>query len=231
MKIYSIIPARGGSKGIPRKNLAPLGGKPLIEYSIMHSLSSKLIDKTIVSTDDPEIARVSLELGAEVPFLRPSQLADDHSLDLEVFLHALDFLKNSGDLPDIIVHLRPTCPIRDINETNGAIKQLIENPKLDSVRSIINSPKTPFKMWFNNNGLLTPVIENSHINEPYNVGRQLLPETFLQAANVDVIRTETISNLNSMTGAKIGGYLIDSSKLVDIDLPIDLVTAEKLLDK
>ncbi|MBT3921890.1 MAG: acylneuraminate cytidylyltransferase family protein, partial [Nitrospina sp.] len=109
----SLIPARGGSKGIPRKNLALLDGKPLIAYSIEESLNCSLISRTIVSTDDPEIAEVARKYGAEAPFLRPSELAQDDTPDFPVFLHALEWLRANEDLsPDMFVQLRPTTPIR-----------------------------------------------------------------------------------------------------------------------
>lgn len=112
-RIITIIPARGGSKRIPGKNIAPLAGKPLIAHSIEESLDCSLVERTIVSTDDPEIAEVARRWGAEVPFLRPGEFSRDDTTDLPVFIHALEWLQaNDNLLPDLVVHLRPTTPLR-----------------------------------------------------------------------------------------------------------------------
>jgi len=113
MNIIAIIPARGGSKGIPRKNLVDVNNKPLIAYSIEHALASKLINRVIVSTEDEEIAQVSMKYGAEIPTMRPKKLAEDHILDLPVYEHMLEYLNDTeGYIADIVVHLRPTTPYR-----------------------------------------------------------------------------------------------------------------------
>src|SRR5262249_25075379 len=113
--VLALIPARGGSKSVPRKNLLPVGGKPLIAYSIGHALAASSITRTIVSTDDDEIARVAAEHGADVPFRRPAQFATDFATDLEVFRHALEWLAEEEDyVPELVVHLRPTGPVREL---------------------------------------------------------------------------------------------------------------------
>src|SRR5688500_18404649 len=110
-RVMALIPARGGSKGIPRKNLLMIAGKPLIAYTILQALAATRINRVIVSTDDEEIARVSREWGAEVPFVRPSHFAGDHSPDIDVFRHALEWLaQTEGYQLEMVVHLRPTCP-------------------------------------------------------------------------------------------------------------------------
>ena len=114
LEILALIPARGGSKGIPRKNLLAIGGKPLIVHSIETALASRRITRTIVSTDDPEIADVAVAHGADVPFRRPAEHATDEATDLQVFQHALEWLAAEGYRPDLVVHLRPTQPARDV---------------------------------------------------------------------------------------------------------------------
>ena len=115
-EIMALIPARGGSKSIPRKNLMMIAGKPLIAYSIEHALQSRYVTRTIVSTDDPEIADVARGLGAEVPFLRPSEFAQDLSPDIDVFRHALTWLRDrQGYQCELVVHLRPTGPVRRVD--------------------------------------------------------------------------------------------------------------------
>jgi CMP-N,N'-diacetyllegionaminic acid synthase len=144
----SLIPARGGSKGIPRENLAPLAGQPLIAYSIEDSLNCSLVERTIVSTDDPEIAEVARKYGAEVPFLRPSELARDDTQGFPVFLHALEWLQaNEGFHSDICVQLRPTIPLRPSGIIECGIKMLLENLEADCVRTVCESPLTLYKRW------------------------------------------------------------------------------------
>src|SRR4029079_15801507 len=136
-EILAIVPARGGSKSIPRKNLIPVGGKPLIAYSIEHARTSRLVTRTIVSTEDAEIAEVARAHGAEVPFLRPAQYADDMSPDIDVFRHALQWLgDNEVYRPDLVVHLRPTGPVRRVELIDQAIALMLEHPEADALRSV-----------------------------------------------------------------------------------------------
>ena len=137
MEILAIIPARGGSKGVPRKNIRLVAGKPLIAYSIEHALHSNLITRVIVSTEDQEIADVSRQHGAEIPFRRPENLAGDKSIDLDVFKHALEWLEeNESYSPDVIVQLRPTCPVRQVSTIDRAIQTFIDIRHADSLRSV-----------------------------------------------------------------------------------------------
>ena len=147
-EVLAIIPARGGSKGIPRKNIRSFAGHPLIAWSIAAAKQSHLVTRIIVSTDDEEIAVVARRLGAEVPFLRPSELAQDLSVDLPLFEHALSWLKeHEGYQPDILIQLRPTSPIRPIEMVDGAVQMLLDHPEAHSVRGVIPSGQNPYKMW------------------------------------------------------------------------------------
>lgn len=226
--VLCIIPARGGSKTIPRKNLVLLGNKPLVAYSISHGLESSRVSRTIVSTDDAEIASVAKSYGAEVPFLRPSAIAGDTSSDLETFQHALDWLsENENYVPDICLHLRPTCPIRNVEDIDKILETLTDDVELDAVRSIVRAPDTPFKMWFRgSDGLLTAVVASS-IKEAYNLPRQVLPEVFLQNAAIDAVRTSVILN-GSMTGTRIYGYVTET--FFDIDTEMDLAKARDFIE-
>lgn len=214
--ILAIIPARGGSKGIPRKNVRLLGGKPLLAYSIEHALQARQVNRTVVSTDDAEIAEIARQYGAEVPFLRPSEISQDLSTDLEVFTHALEWLaENEGYVPNVCVHLRPTYPIRKVEDIDKVIQILLDNPDIDSVRSIVPASATPMKMWFmQKDGLLSPVV-NAEIREAYNLPRQLLPQAYMQNACIDAVRARVITEMKSMTGDRIYGYLMDEN--FDID--------------
>lgn len=216
MNTLALIPARSGSKSIKNKNIRKIGGKPLLAYSIIHALKSAYINRVIVSTDSIRYAKIAKEFGAEVPFIRPDNISSDKSTDLEVFRHALNWLKDhEGYEPEICVHLRPTYPIRYIQDIDNMIQIIINNPAIDSVRSIAISPETPFKMWFRQqDGLLRPVVE-CDINEAYNEPRQFLPLVYLQNASIDVIRTTTIKIKQSMTGDKIYGYIMKENWDID----------------
>ena len=137
MDIAAIIPARGGSKSIPRKNIISFLGKPLIYWSIVVAIKSKLIDRVIVSTDDKEIAEIAKKFGAEIPFMRPKHLGGDLVLDYPVIRHCLDYLSESeGYQPDIVVQLRPTSPLRPDGLVDEGISKLISNPAADSLRVV-----------------------------------------------------------------------------------------------
>src|SRR5512143_3661116 len=147
-EVLALIPARGGSKGIPRKNIRPFAGHPLIAYSIAAGRQANSVTRVIVTTDDEEIAQVARSYGAETPFLRPVDLAQDQTLDLPVFQHALKWLaQNEGYYPQALVHLRPTTPIRPPDLVDRSVALLLAHPEADSVRGITPAHQNPFKMW------------------------------------------------------------------------------------
>jgi CMP-N-acetylneuraminic acid synthetase len=224
--ILALIPARGGSKGIPRKNIRVLAGHPLIAYSIAAGLQSRRVGRVVVSTDDEEIAGVARAYGAEVPFLRPAELARDESLDLPVVEHALAWLEtNEGYRPDVVVQLRPTSPLRPVDLVDRGIERLESRPDADSARAVIPSRQNPFKMWREDqDGWITPLL-NEGLDEPYNMPRQLLPPTFWQTGHLDVIRVTTIRNHHSLTGRRILPIHIDPRWAIDIDHPEDFERA------
>src|SRR5574337_355143 len=144
----ALIPARSGSKGIPRKNIRDFAGYPLVAWSIAAGLQAKSVRRVIVSTDDEEIAAVSREYGAETPFLRPAELAQDKTSDLPVFEHALKWLEEiEGYKPDVVVQLRPTSPIRPRDCVDNAVQILLEHPRADCVRGVVPAGQNPHKMW------------------------------------------------------------------------------------
>ena len=222
-EILAVIPARGGSKGIPRKNIREFAGYPLIAYSIAAGLQAEQVTRILVSTDDEEIAQVAHDFGAEVPFLRPSELAQDGTPDLPVFEHVLDWLEdNEGYQPDFVVQLRPTSPIRPRGLLDRAIQILIDNPQKDSVRGVVPAGQNPYKMWqIDAQGELIPLLSLAHIKEPYNAPRQALPPVYWQTGHIDVIRLEVILEKRSMTGDRIMPVRIDPAYAVDIDTPKD----------
>lgn len=227
-----LIPARGGSKSIPRKNILDFAGYPLIAYSIAAGLSAQTVDRVIVSTDDDEIAEISRQYGAEVPFKRPAKHAQDQTPDLPVFQHALEWLEaNEGYQADIVVQLRPTSPFRRVWHIDQAVLRLIEHPEADAVRAVCIPFQNPFKMWrIKPDGFMQPLgVELDVPDEPYNQPRQALPEIYWQTGYVDVAWSDTITQKDSMTGDHILPLIIDPSEWVDIDSPADWARAERLL--
>ena len=222
-EVLALIPARGGSKGIPRKNICNFSGYPLIAYSIAAGLQSNLVTRVIVSTDDDEIAATAKSLGAEVPFYRPENLAGDTTLDLPVFQHALNWLsKNENYNPDLIVQLRPTSPIRPKTLVDDAVTKMVENPQADSIRGVVQVGQNPYKMWkIDHNGQMQPLLNVPDVDEPYNSPRQILPTTYWQTGLIDVIKPNTILNKSSMSGDIILPILSDRKFAIDIDSPID----------
>ncbi len=204
-KVLVLIPARGGSKRIPKKNIKLLGGKPLIAYTVEQGKSSQFVDRLVVSTDDEEIAQVAKDYGAEVPFMRPRELAGDEADDRSVFLHALEwFAKNENYLPDIVVHLRPTHPLRRVEHIDRAIELLASHPEADSVRSVKEPDQTPYKMYkIDKAGFLEPLLTLPGISESFNLPRQTLPKTFEHVGVVDAVWYRTLMGKKQMSGSKI----------------------------
>ena len=230
--VVAIIPARGGSKGIKRKNLTLVNNKPLVAYSIEQALASKRINRVIVSTDDEEIKQVSLTYKAEVPFLRPKKLAEDHVLDLPVFEHALKFLEEKeGYRPDIVVHLRPTAPYRKPEWIDESIHLLLQNSEADSVRSVSKPQQHPYRVFrIDDRGFLAPIMKHEHPT-PYLLRRQDLPLMYYYNCVIDVTRLRTISLKKSMTGDKILPYIMNEDDVIDIDSLRDLEFAKFLMEK
>jgi CMP-N,N'-diacetyllegionaminic acid synthase len=219
MNIITIILARGGSKGIYKKNLMHINGLPLVYYPIKASQECKYINRTIVSTDDNEIARVCKEFGAEVPFKRPKSLSMDKSLDIDCFIHALNYLeKNENYIPDIVVHLRATAPLITKDHISDAISILRCNDDADSVRSVNPVNRTPYKMWKKSGEFIIPILDKECVNYP----RQLLPKVYDHNGYVDVIRYNTLMKKKSMTGDKVLPYIMNEGYSFDIDDSIDL---------
>ncbi len=215
----AIIPARGGSKGIPRKNIRNFAGWPLIAWSIAAAKQARSVTRVIVSTDDEEIAAVARQFGAETPFLRPSELAQDHTTDLPAFAHALKWLaENEKYQPDVVVQLRPTSPIRPRNCVDKAVEILLAHPDADSVRGVVPAGQNPHKMWrlMDENSPMKNLLDVDGIDEPYNAPRQILSPVYWQTGHIDAIRAVTLLN-GSMSGKNIYPLVIDSRFTVDID--------------
>jgi len=230
VKVLGIIPARGDSKRIPRKNIADVAGKPLISYTIQAAKESSVLDACIVSTDDQEIATLATSLGADVPFLRPSEYARDDSQDIEYVQHALAWLKEHRDWqPEIIVLLPPDVPLRTGNDIDQVVHFLIEQD-LDSVRTlsgpILHPPcKAMWTMKDTEKQLIDPLF-------PQFVGipRQKIPEYYISVAMVYATRSQFIEE-GTIWGPRIGGFLIEKERCIEIDEPEQLRQADAMLRK
>jgi CMP-N,N'-diacetyllegionaminic acid synthase len=231
LEVLAIIPARGGSKGIRRKNLVPILGKPLVVHSIEHARAAGCVTRTIVSTEDHEIAQVALAAGAEVPFMRPDRLAGDTVLDLPVFQHVLEELRQrEGYTPDLIVHLRPTTPLRRHPWIDTAVELLSANPEADSVRSVSMPAQHPYRVFrIDGRGYLDPIMKHEH-PVPFLLRRQELPHMYYYNCVIDVTRPSTIANKESMTGDNMLPFIMNADEVIDIDSARDLAFARLLME-
>lgn len=230
-EILALIPARGGSKSIPHKNLLVVAGKPLIAYSIEQALASRHITRTIVSTDDEEIAQVARDFGADVPFLRPAEFAQDRSPDIDVFRHALEWLRDREAYTcELVVHLRPTGPVRRVDRIDEALELMLNRTDADSLRSVTRPAQTPYKMWRITDGYLQPLLRVDGIAESYCLPRQALPEVFWQNGYVDIVRPDVVLRQGKMCGEKIIPFVVQEPVL-EIDYQDSVLLVEAALVK
>lgn len=229
--IYAIIPARGGSKSIPKKNIYNLSGFPLIAYSIAAAKMAKKVSRTIVSTDSEEIAEIAKKFGAEVPFLRPAEISGDTSTDLEFVTHALDwFKKNEGKIPDYLVHLRPTSPLRNPEKIDEAIGLILAHPEATSLRSGHKIPDVPQKNFSLVDEFFVGLFPHDIRPDYHNLPRQSFPPTYKTDGYVDILNTSFIqTDKERIHGDKILAFLTPDTG--DIDNQTDLRYVETLLKK
>lgn len=231
VKILTVIPARGGSKSIPRKNIKIFQGFPLIKYSIDYSLKSKLIEKTIVSTEDREIADISKKYGAEVPFLRSIENAGDEVQDFPVIKEALIKSElNYQMIFDLLILLRPTSPLRPKGLIEKGISLMQENLKATSLRSVTVASEHPYRQWYKENNFIRGFFEDNLQKETYNLPRQKLIKSYFQSGDIEIIRRNTILS-GSISGDKVIPLEINKYEVNDIDNEIDFINAEKKFDK
>lgn len=214
---------------MPGKNLYPLGGRPLIEHTILSARAARSLDRLIVSTDDERIAGVARAAGAEVPFMRPADIARDETPDLPVFQHALAALwEAEGYRPDVIVHLRPTQPFRTAAEIDAVVALLIETGA-DCVKSVRPVSEHPYKMYRLADDRLTPYLDTpERRRRGPDVPRQSLEPVYLSAGVVDAMRREVIER-GSTEGDRMVPYVVDDTRYVNLDSARDFVLAEALL--
>lgn len=228
--MLAVITARGGSKGLPGKNLAPLAGRPLVAWTIGAALAAQSVDRVILTTDSEEIANVGRRFGAEVPFKRPAYLARDRSHTPDVVEHAVAHLeKHEGFVPDVVVTLQPTSPFRGPDQIDEAVRILIQTPRLDSVISV--GPSFPPQwMFFLRGGRLAPFVADGR---DYSLEeRQELPTVYQPNGAVYVTRRLLLRDrgllFSAFSGGATGYLIMDAVTSVDIDDPIDLVVARAL---
>ncbi len=228
MKVVAIIPARGGSKSIPRKNIIDFLGKPLIYWTIAAALRVEQIDRVIVSTEDAEIAEIARESGAEVPFIRPEELSEDGALDYPVIRHCLDSLSSDEEYePDMIAIMRATSPVRPAGLVGDAITKFRSMEEADSLRVVCEAPITPYKMWSLKGGYMVPLV-NSTIEDQTNQPRQRLPLAYWQIGILDLIWRETLYQYENIVGKRVAPYIVSHDLISDIDDQASLERAEEV---
>lgn len=227
MRVLAIVTARGGSKGIPRKNIVPLLGKPLLAYTAEAALAAKRLTRTILSTEDEEIARVGCEWGLDVPFMRPSDLARDETPTLPVLQDVVRRLAAAGESYDAVFTLQPTHPLRRPEDIDGAI-ELLERTGADSVISFVEvGEKHPARMKF-----ISPdgrVIDPPFAEQFEGQRRQDLSQLYLREGSVYLTRLSVLMGQDSVRGVDCRAWIIPPERACNIDTPFDLLLAEQML--
>lgn len=230
MSIVAIIPARSGSKNVPGKNIKLLGGIPLFAYSILVAKMMPEVERVIVSTDSKEYATIANKFGAETPFIRPDEISGDKSSDLDFFLHALRWFKLiEGDIPDLLLHLRPTTPLRDPKILSKAVKQFLTNKNATSLRSGHLASESPFK-WFlkDENGYFKGLLDDL-TPERVNLPRQMFPTVYVPDGYIDIVRSSVILNDGSLHGNKM--IVFESPHCIEVDTLEDFKLLEYQVQK
>lgn len=223
-KILAIIPARGGSKGIPHKNIMDICGKPLIAYSIENAKQSKYIDYVLVSTDDEKIKEKALEYGAKVPFIRPYEISNDSAKSIDVVLHAINYLKDIKKEFDYVILLQPTSPLRTYEDIDNAIEVLLKDNG-ESLVSLCEVDENPVIMRTIENNKLKPIME-------YNGGnlrRQELPKVYIFNGAVYLNKTSMLIEEKTFVNSETLPYVMDEKKSIDIDNILDAKLVELIL--
>lgn len=229
MRLLALIPARGGSKGIPRKNLALIEGRSLIEWTIKPTLESACFDRVVVSTDDVEIAEVSQQLGAKVPFLRPPEISGDHAQAIDVITHALNFYSENGEHYDATVYLQPTSPFRSAAQIRESVRQYMVNLP-DTLVSVVSAPHnmTP-------DSLMIPLSCEASVNlwlkSPHGQKMRRQEKSSFFARNgpaILIVSTPTVLKHRRLYGERVLGFEMDRVSSYDIDEPVDLEIARAI---
>ena len=227
MKTVGLIPARGGSKRLHRKNIRLLHGRPLLQYTAESALGAQKLSRVVLSTDDEEIAEVGRRCGLEVPFMRPKELAQDNTPSLPVVQHALRTLEASGSYYDAVCLLQPTSPLRKSSDIDGCI-DLLERMDVDAVVSVVTVPKeyNPYSLYLRDDEGFLRLCTGDANPIPR---RQDLPPAFRRDGGVYLTRRDTVVLRNSLYGDRLLGFVVDKDRWVDIDSLADWERAKKLL--
>lgn len=224
-KVAALIPARGGSKSIPRKNIVPVGGKPLIAWTIEAALGSKLLDRVYVSTDDEEIATVARQHGAEVPFLRPAELASDEAGSLGVALHALDWMSAHGGEPDYLLLLQPTSPLRTTEDIDATIR-LAEGRKARAVLGVCEASPHP---WLARQISPEGFLSDFFALEEKPTRRQDYPPAYMVNGAIYLNRATSLRSARTFQPPDTLAYVMPQERSLDIDSPLELRLVDLLL--
>ena len=214
--LVALIQARGGSKGVPKKNIRTLGGFPLIAYSIVACKLANSIKRTIVSTDSEEIAEIARSYGAEVPFMRPAEFARDDSTDMDVIQHAVGwFEKNEKHIPEYWIQVRPTTPLREPYVLDEAIAKILERSEATSLVSVHEIVESPAKMFGMQDGYLHGLCPLDPRPEYFALPRQSFPPAYFGNGYVDIIKTHTLKHYNSCYGPRMLAFITPDTGEVD----------------
>lgn len=233
-RCVAIIPARSGSKRIPKKNIKLLSGLPLICYSIRTAIMSEEFDEVVVTTDSVEIAEIAINAGASVPALRPMEYADDLSTDIDWMMHALHNLVSTPlSEIELVATLRPTSPLRTPRTISVAIGKLRKNSWADSLRAIKPVTEHPGKMWRlgQQNEAIPFMDQTGEIVETFNRPIQSLSKLWVQDASLEVARLKSVLENNSISGKRIIGFEMPEYEGLDLNTELDWEFLEFLLNK
>jgi N-acylneuraminate cytidylyltransferase len=229
--MIAIIPARSGSKGVPGKNIKLLGGIPLFAFSIIAAKMMPSVSRVIVSTDSEEYAQIAIEYGAEVPFLRPNEISGDKSTDFDLFLHALNWFKENENLiPEYILHLRPTTPLRNPQIMEDAVKLFFENKNLaSSLRSGHSAPESPYKWFLKDENNYFKGLRDDLTPEKVNLPRQSFPSVYIPDGYIDILKSSVILDSGTLHGDKM--LVFESPFCVEVDTKDDFEFLEFQIEK
>jgi len=226
--VLGIVPARGGSKGVPGKNVRPLAGHPLLAYAVAAARGAGVFDRVVCSTDSGKIAEVAQRYGAEIPFLRPTELATSTSPDIEWITHALGEL---GEHYDLFAIVRATNPFRGPDVLQRGLEQLLATPEADSIRAVELVKQHPGKMWVLEGKTMRPLLDQSQLDVAWHAGQyQALPGIYVQNSALEIAWTRVVSQTGTREGRVVAPYLTRGYEGFNIDDEDDWDRARRLLD-
>lgn len=228
LDVLAVIPARGGSRGLPGKNLVEVGGRSLVARAVQAAAEAESVTRIIGSTDNADIAEALKRAGAEVPVLRPFDLAGDDVPDSPVFLHMLSLLEEQQYRPDIVVNVRPTAPLRTGQHIDNAVDALLACPEARSVKSVSLAREHPYKMWaLKANGLIKPMFPRwrDEFGGDPDVPRQTLPVVYRSNGAVDAVWAKALVETGAFHPGPVAAYVMDARVAVDIDSFDDVLFA------